>query len=578
MTDKKIIKKLFTDLLPFKKLLISGILLYIPLTLFNVIQPVLIGYAVSYGMLKEKLFFVYFFACLFFLAVVLLALVELWQGLILQTAGQKFVENLRAQAFAKVQRLPMGLLDNTPVGKLLTRLTNDAESVAELFSMGAIQIIGDLLFLFGTFIMLFLVDIKLSLYAMLILPILLVGLTYFRRWTKKAFVRVRGVLSSLNGFLQEALSGLSTIQMAGRVNENIDDFNKLNQHYLTSNRRAVFLEAAIYSFVDALSYVAIAIVLMGAFNLNLDHALGLGVLVAFLEALGRFFQPIRELSNRYAVFQSALVALDRIYDLLSWPEEEDDEASLEPAELKKEIEFSKVNFSYQSGEQVLFDLSFTVKKGEHLALVGHTGAGKSTIIKLLNRFYQLKHGHILVDGKNINDIPLGLVRKLVSVVPQEVFLFSGTVKDNLCYGNAQASDEEIWQALKTVQLEEEIKNRGGLFSLVETRGQNFSLGERQLLAFARAILADPPIIVLDEATASVDSRTEARLQRATEELLKSRTALVIAHRLSTIEKADKIIVLEKGQVVEEGSHQTLMNKHGLYAAYIAVQQKNRLLA
>jgi ATP-binding cassette subfamily B multidrug efflux pump len=565
-------KKLWLDVKPQRALLLWGLVLYFPLTFLSIIQPLIIGYGVQHGMLKRDYRSMLGFALLLIGAVILLAIVEYAQGICLQFTGQRLVETLRQRSFLKVMRLPLGFLDKTPMGKLLTRLTNDAESVAELFSMGAVQIIGDLLFLFGTFIMLMLVDLNLTLYSALVLPILALGIYFFRIWTKRAFVAVRASLSNLNGFLQEYLSGIATVQWSGHLIDSQKQFHELNQEYLVINRQAVLLEAAIYSFVDALSYCASAAVLWGAFNLKLDHALALGTVVAFLEALSRFFQPIRELSNRYAIFQSALVSLERIYQLLEWPEE-DDAPPKKAVNFTKAIEFQNVSFSYLEGESVLKNVSFTVKKGERVALVGPSGAGKSTVIKLLNRFYDCSEGSILIDDRNLKNMTLGEVRTLVSVVPQEVFLFNGSIKENLSFANEKASDEELWHALKVVEMQSTIKERGGLLAMVETKGQNFSLGERQLLAFARALIANPPVLVLDEATASVDARTERRLQIAIKELLKGRTALVIAHRLSTILDADRIIVFERGRIIEEGDHQHLMAKNGIYKRFIHLQER-----
>lgn len=571
MNDKFLLKQLLQDLKPQKVILSWGLVLYIPVTLLAIIQPLIIGYALQRGLFSSSIKSIINFSVLFLIVVILLSLCELLQGYCLQVAGQQLVANLRIRVFAKVQRLAMGFIDTTPLGKILTRLTNDAESVAELFSMGAVQIVGDVLFLICTVLMLLLVDIKLTLYSAIVLPFLALGIYFFRIWTKRAFLRVRGVLSNLNSFLQEYISGMSTVQVTNQVMHCESSFAVYNKDYLQANRQAVFLESAIFSFVDATSYLASAAVLWGAYRLQLQNALSLGVLVAFLEALMRFFQPLREMANRYAVFESALVSLARIYEVFSWPEEHDKLES-KKARFDKNIEFQKVGFSYEKGGVVLKDVSFRINKNEHVALVGQTGAGKSTVIKLLNRFYHVSSGQILIDERNINSLSLGELRKIISVVPQDIFLFNASLKENLTFGNPSASDEEIWHAIKLAQLQDIIKQKGGLDFIVHSRGANFSLGERQLIAFARAIIANPPVLILDEATASVDARTEHNLKLATKALLHNRTAIIIAHRLSTIIDAHKILVFEKGRIVEEGSHQELMARAGTYAHMIKLQK------
>lgn len=571
MNDKYLLRQLLKDLKPQKVILMWGLLLYVPVTILAIIQPLIIGYALQRGLINNNIQSIINFSIFFILVVVALSFCELLQGFCLQLTGQRLVSSLRTRLFAKIQRLAMGFIDATPLGKILTRLTNDAESVAELFSMGAVQIVGDVLFLLSTVVMLLLVDIKLTLYASIILPLLAVGIYFFRIWTKRAFVRVRGVLSNLNSFLQEYISGMSTVQVANGIKSCEAQFAIQNKEYLYANRQAVFLEAVIFSFVDATSYLASAAVLWGAFNLQLQHALSLGVLVAFLEALMRFFQPLREMANRYAVFESAMVSLARIYEVFSWPEEHD---QLEPgkAHFDHKIEFQHVSFSYEKGGAVLKDVSLKINKGEHVALVGQTGAGKSTVIKLLNRFYHASSGQILIDERNINLFSLSELRKIISVVPQDIFLFNASLKENLTFGNPSASEEEIWHALELTQLQNIIKHKGGLDIIVQSRGQNFSVGERQLLAFARAIIADPPLLILDEATASVDARTEYNLKLATKALLHNRTAIIIAHRLSTIIDAHRILVFEKGRIVEEGNHHELMARSGIYANMIQLQR------
>jgi ATP-binding cassette subfamily B protein len=573
--NNSILSLIIKDLKHFKSWFTSGLILYIPTTLLAIIQPLIIGYAVQHA-LSLGIHKIINYTLLFILVVILLSICELIQSYCLQRCGQGLVAHLRQQAFIKAQRLSMAFIDTTPLGKILTRLTNDAESVAELFSLGAVQIIGDLLFLAGTIIMLLVVDIKLTFYSFIIMPILALGIYFFRLWTKRAFIGVRAVLSELNGFLHEYLSGIQTVQIAQKIKRCEYDFSVYNNDYLNAHRQAIFLEAAIYSFVDALSYVASAAVLWGAFRLQLEHALELGVLVAFLEALMRFFQPLREMANRYAVFESALVSLQRIYELFSWPEEPHDIQSSRH-NFYSSIEFKDVSFAYKDNYYILKNISLRIKKGERIAFVGQTGAGKSTVIKLLNRFYKIQSGEILIDNININSWALADLRKIIALVAQEVFLFNTTLRNNLLFGASHKSDEDLWHALRITQLYDLVKERGGLDMIISSRAANFSLGERQLIAFARALIADTPIIILDEATAGVDAATEYKLKIATRALLQNRTAIIIAHRLSTIIDADRIVVFEDGSIIEEGAHEDLMAKNGSYARMIKLQYREATL-
>lgn len=571
MSETRLLTILWRNLEGSQRLAIIGAVLYLPVTLLNIAQPLIIAASVQYGMIEKSMRSVLFLGSVFIVAAITLASLEYLQGLCLQMAGQRLVFNLRNRSFKKIQKLTMGFLDNTPSGTIITRLTNDAESVAELFSMGAVQIIGDVFFLVATIVMLFVVDVPLTLYSFTMLPLLALGMYGFRRWTKSAFVKVRYVLSRLNSFLQEYLSGLATLQMANRVLLSRSEFNALNQDFLRTNRQAVFLDAAIFSFVDAMSYLTTAAVLWGAFDLRADGVLQFGVLVAFIEALSRFFQPLRELSNRAVVFASGMVSLERIHQTESWPEETNDMPTKD-LRLRQAIEFDDVQFSYKNGEMALRGLSFKLRLGERIALVGRTGSGKSTVLKLLHRFYEPNCGEIRIDGDNIAHISLGDLRKLICVVPQEVFLFHGTLRANMCFGKSNAHDEEIWRALELTQMKDLVQEKGGLDLKVEPKGRNFSYGERQLLSIARAIIANPQVLVLDEATAGVDTLTEGKLQAATQALIKDRSALIVAHRLSTIKDADRILVLDRGVVVESGNHEDLMKKSGYYRELIEAQR------
>ena len=355
---------------------------------------------------------------------------------------------------------------------------------------------------------------------------------------------------------------------------NPDKIERLNYgNYTKANRKVVLLDASIYALVDALSTITIALVLWVGMGMREDKLLPLGVMVIFIEALTRFFQPIRELANKYAIIQGALVAAERVFTLVDYPLNIVDVSNAVMPVFNKKITFNDVSFEYITNSPVLSNVSFSVNKKEKIALVGHTGAGKSTILKLLTRFYDVTSGQIKFDDVNINQFKLAEYRSFFNVVPQEVFLFSGTLRENLIYGRQSATDEEIISALKLCQAEYLLDKHDGLATKVDSRGSNFSLGERQLLSLTRALIADPQILLLDEATAGVDLKTERSLKKAIHEVLKNRTAFIVAHRLSTIKDCDKIIVFAKGQIVEIGTHDVLMQQNGVYSQLVYLQNQ-----
>jgi ATP-binding cassette subfamily B protein len=587
LSDAKLLKLLWRELAAYRGLLLVGVALYVPMTIVSVVQPLVIGAAVDEGYRKLDLPVVLQWAGVFMLLVLARVTVEGVQGLLMQQLGQQAVFALRARLFAKLQRLPLSFFDSQPLGRLMTRVTNDTESVAELFSSGAVSLVGDLLFLAGTVVMLFLVDVKLSFAALVVVPVLVVGLQWFRRRARAAFSRVRTAVSALNATLQEQLSGMSIVQLFARLDTAEAKLAKENVAYTRANKEAIVLDAGIYAFVDAVSTIAIAITLSAAHVIGVagtdgaggaesasvaSGALSLGVLVAFVDALSRFFMPIRELSNKTTLIQSALVAADRIVGLESEPETITVPENPKPAIFDRELAFDDVHFRYAEGPPVLRGLSFSVRKGERVALVGHTGAGKSTIIKLVPRLYDVTGGRIAIDGVDIREMDPRALRRLTTAVPQETFLFSGSIRENLGFGVPDASDARLLEAAAACCADDVIARHGGLDGTVTERGHNLSLGERQLLALTRALVADPPIVILDEATASVDRETERSLQKAQEQLIAGRTAVIVAHRLSTIEQCDRIILLHDGVVLESGAHDELMKKNGRYAALVELQR------
>lgn len=577
ITDARLLAVLWRELLPWRRLLSVGVVLYIPLTLVSVLQPLVIGHAVDDGYRRLNMGAVVSWAGVFMLLVALRVAIEAIQGFVMQELGQQAVRSLRRRLFEKLQRLPMAFFDTQPLGRLMTRVTNDTESVAELFSSGAVSLVGDLLFLVGTVVMLFVVDVKLSFAALALLPVLIVGVQWFRVRARTAFSRVRTAVAALNATLQEQLSGMSIVQLFARLDVAERRIERESAAYTLANKEAIFLDAGVYAFVDGLGTIAVATTLLaaewiGVGDTDVPAGLSIGVVVAFIDALGRFFLPIRELSNKATLIQSALVATDRIVSLQEEPETITAPASPKPARFTTALRFDDVHFRYGNGPLVLQGLSFSVRKGERVALVGHTGTGKSTVVKLVPRLYDVTGGHILLDDVDIRELDPRALRRLTTAVPQDTFLFQGTIRENLAFGATQASDETLWAACRACCADDVVTRHGGLSGTVTERGQNLSLGERQLLALTRALVADPPLVLLDEATASVDRETERRLQVAQEELLAGRTAVIVAHRLSTIEKCDRILLMHEGRVLEEGTHAELMASNGRYAALVELQR------
>lgn len=575
-SDWRLAVRLLRELGPRRTSLVAATALYVPLVATQLVQPLIIGAMVDRGYRAHDLDAVAWWSLWYLASVLARVAVETGQSWLLQSLGVDAVTTLRARLFAKIQRLPMSYFDKTPLGKLVTRVTSDTESVAELFATGSISIIGDAVFLVGTLVLLFAVDVPLSLGVLAVMPALVIGVSWFRRRTRVAFTKVRAALATMNATLQEQLSGMAVVQLFAQSARMRGRFEEHNHGYMMANREAIALDAGVFSFVDAMATVAVAVALaVGAGLAQYQQAMGaltLGTLVLFVEALGRFFLPVRELSNKTTVIQSALVAAERIVELESEPELIDVPAAPVPARFVDEVRFTDVRFAYGDGPEVLKGLSLAVKRGQRVALVGLTGAGKSTVLKLLPRLYDVAHGRITIDDVDVRQLDPRELRRLTVAVPQDVFLFAGTIGDNLRLGRPAATDVEVHEALAACQALDVVVAHGGLAGRVLERGQNFSLGERQLLALARALLADPPILLLDEATASVDRHTERKLQLATERLLAGRTAIVVAHRLSTVEQADQILVLDGGVVVEQGRHGELIAAGGQYARFVELQR------
>lgn len=512
--------------------------------------------------------------------VLVLTFAALWlQGYLLQKMGQGILADLRRDVFARLQRLDLAHFDRTPVGRLVTRATTDIDSLHELFTAGIVSIVGDLLLLAGIAGVLFVLDWRLALAAFAILPFLFLLTTWFKARARKSFREVRVEVARLAAMLQEHVTGMSVVQLFGREEESARGFAAINRAHRDANVRGIFYYAVYYPGVELLTAAGLALVLaVGGVRVS-TGVVSIGALVAFLQYAQRFYQPLADLSEKYNVLQQAMASSERIFELLDTPSAVVSPPSGHaPAAIAGAIEFDHVDFAYRPGEPVLQDVSIRVAPGEMVAVVGATGAGKSTLANLLLRFYDVTGGAVRLDGVDVREWQLGALRRAVGLVLQDVFLFAGTIGSNLRLGEPFPAERLRRAAADAEALERIERLPGGFEAPVRERGAGLSTGEKQLLAFARALAFDPPVLVLDEATASVDTETERRIQRALERLLAGRTSLVIAHRLSTIQRADRIVVLHHGRVAEQGSHRELLARGGLYRRLYELQARDPVRA
>jgi ATP-binding cassette subfamily B protein len=505
----------------------------------------------------------------------------------MQLAGALSMADLRAHIFAFMQRLPLRYFDRTPVGRLVTRATNDVDAVSELFATGVLNAIGDLVSLIGIVVAMLLLDWRMALIAFAALPLVGILVHFVRRGSKRAYRDIRTKTARLNAFLNEQVGGIAVVQAYAREEAMAREFDDINAAYRDANKRSIYYEAVLDAAIEMISTLCIASVLWwGGVQRLGAHPVSFALVVTFTQYIRQFFEPVSLLSQRYTVLQSSLSGAERIFQLLDEKEVEAAQMAvkgldgapapegappLPVADSEIAIGLHHVTFSYKPGVPVLREVSLFARRGEKLALVGATGAGKSTVASLILRLYEPQSGRALLMGRDVRSYSRDELAKFVSVVPQDVFLFAGTVLSNIAMGDALPDATRAESALRRIGAFELFERRGGLLAQVNERGSNFSAGERQLLSFARALYRDAPVLILDEATASVDSDAEARLQRALDVVMKERTALIIAHRLSTIQAADRIIVFHKGQVVESGTHAELLAQGGVYARLYRLQ-------
>jgi ATP-binding cassette subfamily B multidrug efflux pump len=515
-----------------------------------------------------------------YLVTLVLTFVTLYaEGYVMQLMGQYIMNDLRRQIFGHLQRLPIAYFDRNPLGRLVTRVTTDVDALNELFSAGIVAILGDIMLLAGIVGVLFWLDWRLAVVAFSILPLLLGLTSWFKSRVRHSFREVRVKIARINSFLQEHITGMPVVQLFNREARAYGEFEEINEAHRVANIRGIFYYAVFYPGVELITALGIGLILWFGGGRVISGVISIGALIAFLQYAQRFYQPLADLSEKYNILQGAMAASERIFRLVDTPETiASPPGAYAPERVRGEIEFDRVRFSYKEGEPVLKGISFQVGSGETLAVVGHTGAGKSTLASLLLRFYDVDGGAVKVDGVDVRQWDLPRLRRSVAMVLQDVFLFSGSIGANIRLGEASIDDERLrWAAQEVHALPFIERLPGGFDTPVRERGAGLSVGQKQLIAFARALAFDPSILILDEATSSIDTETEQLIQKALDRLLVGRTSIVIAHRLSTIQKADRILVMHKGEIREIGTHQELLAQRGIYYRLYLLQYKDQEL-
>ncbi|HJT66444.1 MAG TPA: ABC transporter ATP-binding protein [Pyrinomonadaceae bacterium] len=564
--DFQVARRLLRYLKPYVRLLFPALLLTLALNLLGILQPKFTQYAIDWHILPKQLNGLGVLVALYFASQLLRLVFSYFQAILLNSIGQYVMFDMRKELYDKLQHQEIAYYDRNPVGRIMTRLTSDVDALNELFTAGVTDLLGDLVMIVAIISVMLWMDVRLTLVTLLTVPMLFGATTWFRRGARRGYDLVRTRIARINAFLQEHFAGAQTVQIFNAEDKSINNFERINNEYRRANIDTIFYYAVFFPLVDLIGAIGVALIIWYGGYRVMHGVLSLGALVAFIQYSQSLFQPIRDISDKYNVLQAAVVASHRIFKTLDLPI-----AILPPAQpLKAErargrIEFQNVWFAYNDEDWVLKDVSFTVEPGQSIALVGHTGSGKTTITNLLMRFYDIQRGRILLDGVDLRDWDLKTLRQNFAVVLQEIFLFSGTIEGNIRLGREDISEERVRWAAREVHADSFISRlKDNYKAEVRERGAGLSVGQKQLISFARALAFDPALLILDEATSSIDTETEQLIQAAIERVMRDRTSIVVAHRLSTIQNADRIIVLHHGEIREQGTHQELLAERGLY--------------
>ncbi|EOC6313838.1 ABC transporter ATP-binding protein [Enterococcus faecalis] len=558
-------KRLGAYIKPYKKAVFKTLFVIILANLASMLGPYFTKIAIDQVIPQKNLSLLLILGAIFLFSLVIIGWCMRYRIYAITEIGQDILKDMRFSIIEHLQKLPFSYFDSRPHGKILIRVVNYINTLSDLLSNGLINLISDLFNVIITLIFMLFIDVKLTLYSLLLLPVLFVMVLFIQGKQRKAYQELSNKQSNLNAYIHESISGIKITQSFAREDENFQIFNEVSEEYRQSFMKAVRVQYLLWPAVQNISVITTCFIYFVGIR-QLGVSVTTGTLIAFIGYINNFWNPVINIGNFYNSLITATAYLERIFETMDVvPEIQDAPHAIELPPIKGTVDFQHVYFRYEEGKNILTDVSFHIEPGQTIALVGPTGAGKTTIINLLSRFYDVNEGAVKIDGYDVRDVTLRSLRKQMGVMLQDTFIFSGTIIENIRYGNLAATEEEVIQAAKIVRAHDFIKDlKDGYETVVEERGSTLSAGQRQLISFARALLADPKILILDEATSSIDTKTEELLQEGLQQLLKGRTSFIIAHRLSTIKNSDKIFYIDGGRIVEEGSHDQLMAKHALY--------------
>ena len=573
--DLKILNRLFIFCKPYMGVFYVLIFLTLSLSILQPIRPYITQIIIDDYVSLNDLDGLRNMIFLLFGLLIINAIVMYFHTYLSGWLGQNIIKDIRIKLFSHLQNFKLQFFDKTPIGRIVTRNVSDIETIADIFGQGIAAIIGDILQLFGIVALMFYINWKLTLISLATLPFLFLTTYIFKEKVKFSFNNVRNAVANLNSYVQEHIIGMNIVQIFGNEEKEYERFKDINETHLKANLKAVLYYSIYFPVMELFTSIGLGLLIWYGSNQLFSEEVTLGVLVAFIMYLQLFFRPIRSIADRFNTLQMGVVSSKRIFDLLDRNEEIDSNEKLKDIQLNGDVEFKDVWFAYNDEEYVLKNISFKINSGESVGFVGSTGSGKTSIINLINRFYDFQKGTILVDGNDIKDYNLSSLRSNLGMVSQDVFLFSDSIYNNITLFNDSIKEDEVWNAIKKVGAEKFInKLPNGLQFDVKERGISLSVGQRQLISCIRIMLYDPKIILLDEATSSIDSESETMIQKAISEILKNRTSIVVAHRLSTIKEVDKIVVMDSGEIKEIGNHKGLIQSNGFYKKLYEMQYKN----